>query len=115
MRTENLQLRLIEQDESTVWLEIATPSWTVEVIANIRLDKEEVVPYGLHIDGPGAGRIGPSGLRLIADQVMELYDVEALVIRGFRRTTGSTPGRIPDAMRFPRRRYSAKGLADGTE
>ncbi len=103
MRTENLQLRLIEQDESTVWFEIASRAWTVEVIANVRLDEEEVVLYGLHIDGPGAGRVGPSGLRRIADHVLELYDVEALVIRGFRRTTGSTPGRIPDALRFPRR------------
>jgi hypothetical protein len=97
-------LTVIEQDGTTLSAEIRSPILTLNVVADIRLEQAGIVLYNLHLDGPGAGGLGVVGLRRIVDQVMELYDVEALEIHGFRRTTGANPRRIPGPLRFARRR-----------
>jgi hypothetical protein len=91
---------IIEQDGTTVLAEIATSAGTLTVITNIGLDQGTIVLYNLHVDGPGAGHLGVATLRAAVDQLMESYHVEALEILGFRRTTGSRPGRVPRPIRF---------------
>jgi hypothetical protein len=91
------------QDGAAVEAEISTPRGTLVVIASLRLDREALILYDFHIDGPGPGLIGIAGIRDALRQVMEEYDVGIVEIHGFQRTTGAQPGRTPKAIRFRRR------------
>ena len=61
----------------------------------MRLDGDRLVLYDLHVDGPGPGVFGLRRPRAATQELMGQFDVRTLEIRGFVRTTGAGPGRLP--------------------
>ncbi|MGH2585926.1 MAG: hypothetical protein ACRDJE_13520 [Dehalococcoidia bacterium] len=68
---------------------------TIEVISGLRIGEDTAYLDGLHIDGPGAGRIGVRELYAMARAIGHQLGVSQLVIQGGVRTTGANPGRMP--------------------
>lgn len=94
---------ILDQDRDAIEALIATPGGALTVICRVSLHDERVVPYDLHVHGPGPGTLGPAALRAMVREVMEQFDVGTLEIRGFARTTGAAPGRTPAPLVFRRR------------
>ncbi|MFZ1431660.1 MAG: hypothetical protein WAS21_33475 [Geminicoccaceae bacterium] len=94
---------ICDLDGDTIEATLATPAGTLTVICCVRLDGDRLVLYNLHVDGPGRALVGPGRLRAAMQELMEQTDVTALEIRGFVRTTGANPGRLPPPIVFHRR------------
>ena len=75
-----------------VWeFEISNGRVTVHAVAEVTLESGGAVLDRLSIQGPGANRLGWSGLRDLAQWTMETLDVEELRVVGTARTTGANP------------------------
>lgn len=96
-------IEIAEQDGDAVFAKAATAHGAVTIVCRLRLLPDRLLLYDLHVDGPGVGTLGVGGLRRVVDEVMETYGVERPEIRGFRRTTGAGPGRVPSPLVFRRR------------
>jgi hypothetical protein len=96
-------IRVIDEEDEIVELEVGTPYGLVTILTAIRMDGNTLVLYNFHIDGPGPHIVGLAYLRRLADQVIAENDVDALEIQGFERSTGATRGRVPSPLRFRRR------------
>lgn len=96
-------IRIVDTDREAIEAEVDLLEGRLDLIANVKLADDVLVLYDLHIEGPGQGRLGVARLRQIVYAVMETYDVKALEIHGFRRTTGANAGRVPSVLRFSRR------------
>ena len=97
-----MPVTILDQDGDTVEASIPSPVGPLIVICRVALQDGRLVLYDLHVHGPGPGALGPAALRRIVREVMEQFDVRMLEIRGFARTTGAVPGRIPGALVFRR-------------
>ena len=93
---------VLNQDGDTIEAALVTPAGTLTVICRVRLDGDRLVLYDLHVDGPGPGVFGLCRLRAAMQELMEQFDVRALEIHGFVRTTGARPGRLPPPLVFHR-------------
>lgn len=72
----------------------------VEIYGDVlELTAQRAVFTGIHVQGPGANRIGPS-IRSLARWVKEFLDVRRLRIEGATRTSGASPGRKPAPLEF---------------
>jgi hypothetical protein len=79
----------------------------IVVMAEVTVGTDHIRLDGFHLHGEGvwANDFGAGYLRVVADALMEEYDVGSLEIAGGARTTGAgPPGRIPGLLRFTRRR-----------
>ena len=94
---------ILDQDRDTIEVLIPTPVGALTVVCRVSLHGERLVLYDLHIHGPGPGALGLVAMRAIVREIMEQFDVGTLEIRGFARTTGATPGRVPAPLVFRRR------------
>jgi hypothetical protein len=94
---------ILDQDGDTIEAALVTPAATLTIICRVLLDGDRLVLYDLHVDGPGPGLFGLRRLRAVMQELMEQFDVRALEIRGFIRTTGAGPGRLPPPLVFRRR------------
>lgn len=94
---------VVDQDGDAIEATLATPAGPVTVICRVSLRDDRVVLYDLHVDGPGPRTFGPSRLRAAVRDTMEQFDVGILEVRGFKRTTGAGPGRLPPPLVFRRR------------
>lgn len=94
---------ILDQDGDTIEAALLTSAGTLTVICRIQLDGDRLILYDLHVDGPGPGTLGLRRLRLAMQELMEQVDVRALEIRGFIRTTGAAPGRLPPPLVVHRR------------
>ena len=97
-----MPVTILDQDGDTVEASIPSPVGPLIVICRVALQDGRLVLYDLHVHGPGPGALGPVALRTIVREVMEQFDVRMLEIRGFARTTGAAPGRIPGPLVFRR-------------
>ena len=91
---------ILDQDGDTIEVALLTPAGTLTVICRVRLDGNRLILYDLHLDGPGPGAFGPRRLRAALQELMEQFDVRAVEIRGYNRTTGARPGRLPPPLVF---------------
>ena len=57
----------------------------------------------MHVESEAPSRIPAGLLKLVGQAVLEFLNAQVLEILGARRTTGSTPGRIPGTVRYERK------------
>jgi hypothetical protein len=97
-------------DHPVVTIKIATPVGLIEVMAEIAVDARSLRLQRLHVQSavePNA--IGHANWRLVAAMVMERMDYDEIIVEGAVRTTGASPGRRPQRIRFARRVRAAPG------
>jgi hypothetical protein len=76
----------------------------VDFMADYRRTDVVVTLGALHAEGPGPNILGLSGVRIIAQEVLEFLNAETMEIQGAVRTSGARPGRLPGAVVFKRQR-----------
>jgi hypothetical protein len=84
-----------------VELATSTVNGEITVIAEMIKDGDALVLRGMHIDGPGAGSLGPRELRRLATDLGRQHGAKEVIIYGGKRTTGANPGHTPREVRFP--------------
>lgn len=97
-----MPVTILDQDGDTIEASIPSPAGPLTVICRVSLQNGRLVLYDLHVHGPGPGALGPAALRTLVREAMEQFDVRTLEIRGFARTTGAAPGRVPEPLVFRR-------------
>jgi hypothetical protein len=88
-------IAISEQDRDTVLVRCDGLKGTVEVLTNILVENEDVILWNFHVEGPGPGTIGIRDLRELARAFGRMLGVRRVIIRGFERSTGANPGRVP--------------------
>jgi hypothetical protein len=77
--------------------------YSMRFLANYARLSDTIRLNRLHIESEAPSRI-PAGLfKLVAQAVLEFLNAQVLEILGAKRTTGSTPGRIPGPVRYERK------------
>ena len=89
---------------SVVTVRASTPEGDLVIMADIESLGRELVLSGLHIQTETlqANSLGWPRLRQIARVVAGMADVEAVIVKGAARTTGTRLGRVPGHVRFTR-------------
>lgn len=108
-----LDVVVVEESEHGVAiLELATDLGKLTIIGEFQLDGHTLNADGVHIEGLWAGIFGLGGLYQLGCALLRsLGDVDAIRIRGARRTTGKTAGRLPRTILITRSRCRDRGLA----
>jgi hypothetical protein len=88
-------IRIVERDGDTIWIEAQGHFGTIEVITTIQREGDTLVLSGLGITGQGPGSTGISVLRELARQFGREQGAKRIQIEGGRRLTGAKPGHIP--------------------
>ncbi len=96
-------ITITERDGNTIYAELTVAHHVVRVVTRVALLHDRLLLYDFHVDGPGRGTVGVAALRHAVDELMETFGVGVVEIRGFRRTTGAGPGRVPKPLVFRRR------------
>jgi hypothetical protein len=99
----DVEIEIVDEDGAAIEAVVRVADIELSVITNVRMDHNTLVLYDFHIEGAGANTLGMTMIRRIVSRVMEREDVEYIEIRGFRRTTGANPGRVPRPLKFTRR------------
>jgi hypothetical protein len=89
-------------DGREVILIVGTPVGPVSIIATVAVIADVLELDGVHIGGPGPGRVGRGGMNAIAQKIMEELDVQEIRAQGGVRTTGRRSGKLPPPFRFVR-------------
>ena len=88
-------VRIVERDGDVVRLVGRTSAGKIEAVASMSKEADVLRFTGLHIEGPGAGTIGLSGLRALGRDLGRSEGVRTVIIQGARRISGANAGRIP--------------------
>jgi hypothetical protein len=102
MATDEIEIEVADQEGTLLEIIIRGPFGAVRLIGDVYLDGRRLRVEGAHIDGPGPGTLGRSGLNAIGRKILEDADVEQVIIEGSTRTTGRNPGRPPKPLKCPR-------------
>jgi len=97
-----IELEAVFDDGDMVMIDVRIGNASACILAQVVLDRTQMILRRMHVDGPGANLLGPAVLKSIVRRMMEIADVETVVVEGAIRTTGAGPGRIPDPIRFRR-------------
>lgn len=97
-----MSVEIDEVDGDVVQVTISTPAGIVTVLGIVRIEDRTLYIDNAHVDGPGRGMLGRSGLNAIGAELLAEADVDEIVLQGSARTTGSHPGRKPKLIRYPR-------------
>ena len=98
-----------QTDLPTILASITTPIGVVKLLGEVRVVGDTLHIEGAHIEGLSANDLGIAGLNAIGRKLLVETDVAKIVIKGSHRTTGRCQGRIPLAIRFPRRNSCGEG------
>ncbi len=90
-------------DGREVILIVGTPVGPVSIIGTVTVTADVLELDGVHVSGPGPGRVGRDGINAIAQKIMEELDVQEILAQGGIRTTGRRRGQVPRPFRFVRR------------
>ena len=93
-----MTIRIVEIDGDVVELAATLPIGEIRIITGFKLEGEDLVLMGLHIDGPGAGSLGLHTLRDLARDFGRQCSAKRVMIQGGIRTTGAAPGHVPRAI-----------------
>jgi hypothetical protein len=83
-------------------LHVRTPVGLVKIMGTVTLTQTVLDLDGVHVDGPGRGRLQMQGIYAIAQKVMEELDVQEILAQGGTRTTGLRNGKRPRCFKFRR-------------
>ena len=86
---------LIEEDGSTILIEIVTSVGTLQLIGACEPFDRDLVIDRAHVQGLSPGVLGRQGLNEIARKIMETADVDTIAVQGGVRSTGRNVGRPP--------------------
>jgi len=89
------RIRIVETDGDVAQFLAKTAKGNVTVITGMVKEGDDLILRGMHIDGPGAGSLGPSAIRDMAKDLGRQQGVKRVIIHGGIRTTGANPGRVP--------------------
>jgi hypothetical protein len=90
-------------DHPVMIVRITVPVGVIEVIGRFSRIERILHVDGAHVQGLAPGALGRVGLNAIGRKLLEEADVDQIVIQGGARTTGQNKGKVPRAIRFPRR------------
>src|SRR5580658_5601103 len=83
-----------------VLVQVARDAAEIRAVFYVRLIARAAVFSRFDIQGEGPNTLGWTTLRMLAQSVMELLDVDELRIEGAPRTSGANPGRRPTPLVF---------------
>jgi RHS repeat-associated protein len=86
---------VVERDGEVVRIVGTGPKGTVEVIASMTKEGDQLILRGAHIDGPGPATMGIRELGGFARQLGQQEGASEVVVEGAARTTGARVGHIP--------------------
>ncbi len=88
----------------TALVEIGTPAGQIRILCRVEWRGRTLYMREAHIEGLSRGRLGRGGLNAIGAEILAEADVDAVVVEGAERTTGTGPhrGRRPPPFRYPR-------------
>jgi hypothetical protein len=89
-------------DDPVVTVLVQTPIGQLTFTAEPVEDGNVLVARGTHVQDPSANAVGAANLMVIAQAAMKEMGYDGIVIEGALRTTGASPGRRPDILRFSR-------------
>ncbi len=101
--SDQLAVEIDIVDGREVILIVRTPVGPVSLIGTVTLTADVLNLDGVHVGGPGPGRVGRDGINAIARKIMEELDVQEILAQGGIRTTGRRTGKVPRPFRFVRR------------
>ena len=90
-------------DHPILTLIVITPVGDLRIMVEPAWLDQTLVLRGLDIQGVSANVVGWAKLRVLADVIMKEIRVDEIIVEGAVRTTGATPGRTPQPIRFTRR------------
>jgi hypothetical protein len=93
-------VQVVERDGDVVRIIGDGPKGSIEVIASMRRQGDELVLRELHADGTGPGSLGIGEVRAFARELGRQEGVRVVEIHGGTRTTGARPGKLPRPVRI---------------
>jgi hypothetical protein len=96
-------------DHPIMTLIVTTRQGVVTIMAEVAERGSVLELTGLHIhSSSGPNAFGAARLRELAHALMEMFNVDAVVVEGARRTTGAVPGNRKGPFRFTRKASSRR-------
>jgi hypothetical protein len=74
---------------------ITVPEAAVEIIAKVIRQDDTIILDGVHVEKRSGGSLDRQQINRLCDEFCRHYQVGELIVRGARRTTGKSAGRIP--------------------
>ncbi|HEV3145956.1 MAG TPA: hypothetical protein VGZ47_18870 [Gemmataceae bacterium] len=90
---------LIDEND-TINAIISVPRVTVEIIAKVVRQADMIIMEGVHVERLGGGRLDRQNVNLLCAEVCRHYRVSEVIVRGARRTTGRSAGKIPRVVKY---------------
>jgi hypothetical protein len=101
--TEDITVEIEDAEDSVMIVAITTPAGVVRICGSVTVVGRTLRIDGAHVGGVSPGALGRAGLNVIAQKLLMEADVDEIVIQGSARTSGRYRGKVPRAIRFPRR------------
>ncbi len=73
---------------------------SIQFFGSLVFDGRRAIFSGVHVQGPGANRLGIRKLLELRNFVKAMIDVDELLLEGALRTTGANPDRRPGPLVF---------------
>jgi uncharacterized protein RhaS with RHS repeats len=91
-------VKVNDDGSGAVEIGVETAGGEVTIVGEVSMDEGTLTiggGNGAHIDGPGGGSVGLSGIKEAGRKVGEAYGASEVKIQGGTRTTGANPGKEP--------------------
>ena len=88
-------VQILIDENDTINAIVRVHDVAVEIIATVVREADTIALDGLHLDRRSAQCLDRGQINQLCEEFCRHYGVDRLVIRGARRTTGKSAGRIP--------------------
>ncbi len=89
-----VSITIVARGPGAIHLIASCSEGQIEVISGVRVEGSTLILDKLHVEGPGAGVLGPRRLRQLIREFGRIERVKSVRILGARRTTGARPGHL---------------------
>jgi hypothetical protein len=83
---------------------ITVPQVGVEIIATVFRQDDTITLEGVHVEKLSGASLDRQRIDRLCDEFCRHYQVDELIVRGARRTTGKSAGRVPKPLVYRVRR-----------
>jgi hypothetical protein len=99
-----MPVQILIDENGAIDAMITVPEAAVEIIAKVIRQDDTIILDGVHVEKLSGGSVDRQQINRLCDEFCRHYQVDELIVRGARRTTGKSAGRIPKPLvhRVPR-------------
>jgi hypothetical protein len=95
-----MPVQVLIDERDTINAVVSIAEVTIEIIAGVVRQGDTITLDGLHVEKLSGRNLGPQEVRRLCEELCRHFQVGQLTVRGARRTTGRSAGRIPRVIVF---------------